>query len=1324
MADTATLSLTIAGVTSTQLDVLVKNIGAEALSKALMIEIKIPLYLVSKEISDAVERARQRNINERTTASKESLANVVTATAGWSVWATTERTDSLAVIRLFNDLTQSKLTPAAAFDAGAQFNLRLPLTPQDKPSRVEIPYSYRYPHEGRSGIQTDGKLEMTTSGATTRTKVIFKVDSQTPTVIPPGHKIHLEWEIENGVSATLYGPLPSGNSQMSLSSDESATYKIRKGSLEIFAVGSATYFLQAEVRGNPNEIVVRTLQIDITSADQYSYLGVRPPRVMPHGLLEVDWAVWGIEKTWLSVGNDYEIELKLTEQGASQTYQGSGIWRVVAPQAEGTVTALLEIQLNNQRKEAKTQNFIVAAWRPKEVSFSGKPIGLAVAAPRMALLTSEALLLAEVGASDPPPDSLDFKPVPLADAKARLALAAFDDGFVVLQQTSSDGLQLVRYSPNGQRNGLPVDLPDTVKPLVRELTRFFDLTVLGERVYVAVQAAGPNGYRRAFSVRFKPQVQLQPEPLLESMRGYRLVTFDNALYAVHHGWGRMFRFRQDRNGQLDLPVEAARAVKDGQSMIQQGVLVPVGRVLVVLGPSSIPPIDALESIGFLKYILTKSPAFTTQQMTQDLVYNPQQNHWMPCGRGLALQPNAVAAFRPGASKRLWVVQPDRKAHTLSGAVEHLFSPEFVADFPTKDLPPYFVKREYTIKNETGIDFVPMDEVYRKAGLDDFSPRGPAKLVEMPDWVPNRATGTFEFRCNEADPAPMKLRMMANVRKGGLANRYIVEIDFSGTGHSVITSVIKRVAIDEQGKVSVAEVPGTSARHAAGAAIVLPFAQLLVEGVKLNLVSLSSYLFGLRRYLEPLTGENSNEYKPDRPIKIAHDTAAFSIFVTGAGELRFDVDFAMPHGIEISQRSAKQTKLIRIDPEKAGVLSIDSTSYKEPNLYECAIRYRQKKDLDGIYMGDCVRSRDGNSLYLTTMSPRNLSQVELLRIDAASFVPLASNAFQGPFSIFSVPNSVGVLSDRIVASFGSNTLFVMDHSLQTKQTFTLSGMTAIVAMAAAEFKVGVSTVHDMIGLLCMKEERVGQDTRYSYSYVWKKLVQDKLIDVGSYSLDPFQQISTRNRVPRAPAWISSNSIPVMVLRPDGNGAAICVEGGIIVLDTERDVRVRLQPIAGTGRAEAVMFERTGDIYCAHSDLNNQALLVSYVDGLNLQIKKTISLPGAVSNMITDTKPLPSPALQYKQHRAVSFFDGAVGAICVSHGKTIYAITKNGLSIQSSVTVDLPCSLIQAKTDRAPHREHDFSGAAPCWIVSAIGAAYNGDGRNAGNFKTQLYRVGFE
>jgi hypothetical protein len=103
---------------------------------------------------------------------------------------------------------------------------------------------------------------------------------------------------------------------------------------------------------------------------------------------------------------------------------------------------------------------------------------------------------------------------------------------------------------------------------------------------------------------------------------------------------------------------------------------------------------------------------------------------------------------------------------------------------------------------------------------------------------------------------------------------------------------------------------------------------------------------------------------------------------------------------------------------------------------------------------------------------------VLQIDAASLVVAGSVAVVGKdvFSIFAVPNSIGLLSDRLVAMFGANTLFLRDHALQEKQRFTLSGPTAIIAMAG----------QNAIGLLCLKEERVGQNTKYSYSYSRKKI----------------------------------------------------------------------------------------------------------------------------------------------------------------------------------------------------------------------------------------------
>src|SRR5689334_2645539 len=154
MAEIATLEFKVGPVTSNEVDLLVKNIGA-TLVEQLMVEFKFALGLVSKPVADAVEIAKQQNLINQTTASKISLANVVTCPAGWSVWAMAERTESLAVIRLLNDLDQNGKTLAAPvkLDANAQFTVRVPLTPPPQPTHVEVPYSHRYPNVGRGGKQ-------------------------------------------------------------------------------------------------------------------------------------------------------------------------------------------------------------------------------------------------------------------------------------------------------------------------------------------------------------------------------------------------------------------------------------------------------------------------------------------------------------------------------------------------------------------------------------------------------------------------------------------------------------------------------------------------------------------------------------------------------------------------------------------------------------------------------------------------------------------------------------------------------------------------------------------------------------------------------------------------------------------------------------------------------------------------------------------------------------------------------------------------------------------------------------------------------------------
>src|SRR5580765_5826670 len=139
MAETRLLDFTPSAETPTQLDIRVKNIGSGALTNALVIELKLPKYIVSSAVADAVELAGQRNLDADCTVQMASLANLVTVPEGWSSWAADEITESVAIIRIFNDRDQKnhnqKVKPAN-FDAGAEFALHIPLALQEQPAHV------------------------------------------------------------------------------------------------------------------------------------------------------------------------------------------------------------------------------------------------------------------------------------------------------------------------------------------------------------------------------------------------------------------------------------------------------------------------------------------------------------------------------------------------------------------------------------------------------------------------------------------------------------------------------------------------------------------------------------------------------------------------------------------------------------------------------------------------------------------------------------------------------------------------------------------------------------------------------------------------------------------------------------------------------------------------------------------------------------------------------------------------------------------------------------------------------------------------------------
>ncbi|MGH9829760.1 MAG: hypothetical protein ACREDR_41640, partial [Blastocatellia bacterium] len=374
-----------------------------------------------------------------------------------SVWVFNNSDSNLVALRALNYLDQEKGTPLTSpvnVASGASFVISVPLATPGGGFQVTVPYTYRY--GGREGESVTGSIDLTPTDTTGwKPQVSLSLDPPNSTMLKPGSKAKISWSIADGVSATLRGPLPGGHSELTLSKSPESDFRIDKGSLDIYAVGQATYFLDAEVR-NPkkqNIQVIRTLFLDTKSVDKFASLRVRPSRVLPNGRVDIDWAVWGVEKAVLRIGDRKSLTLTLTEQDLSRYYQGTGIWSERAVGKKEDVTLSIADDFNSDFAPKRT-TIDVAQWLnvPKP-NFTGKPIGLAVAGPAMALLTSDGLFLAAVGSDDRTSSDPKFRKVTEKAPLPWLALGTYEQDFVVLSQKDKDSLQLARYGSDGKPRG-------------------------------------------------------------------------------------------------------------------------------------------------------------------------------------------------------------------------------------------------------------------------------------------------------------------------------------------------------------------------------------------------------------------------------------------------------------------------------------------------------------------------------------------------------------------------------------------------------------------------------------------------------------------------------------------------------------------------------------------------------------------------------------------------------------------------------------------------------------------------------------------------------
>lgn len=1330
MPDPQLLKFSVDGYTTDQLILKVQNTTGASLDKGMTIELRPVAYLLDQRIKDA---AREAATNPQLPGVK-SLSGIVSGLSGWTVWAMRESTDNIVFIMLVNDRNEAgqEITPTK-LDASAEFTIRIPLNRQASRATVDLLYSYQYDTNDR----VDDKLELKSADAPDWTPVVtLTTDEKSPTMIDPMKDVKIFWHIKDGVSATLRGPLPGGNSEWTLSDSTSSDFKMSDGVFQIKAVGAATYILQAEVKrpdGKPNVQVVRMLSLDVYTKGKYGYVDARPQRVLPFGLVEIDWAAWGADKVTVEAGG-VSRTIPLTDMTLSGFRQGTGVMRINAgrPQSDKQpleTTVDLSLEIKGVKKTEASTKFKVIPWRKMlKSTFTGQPVGLAVAAPDLALLTTDGLWIANVGNDDFTPinydqiDKVSFNHATKTEkpkawlALAALELSATDKKFIVLRQTSQDDLQVALYkSSDGKPDEIaPLDLPADLRPLMGHAGREFDLVVLAGRAYVVVESPLAGGtVRRAFSVRFDSQTkkaEFRSEPLLESLPGYRLLIFDDALHALNPVSGQMSRFNL-KDGKLDQPYKAAGAVDKGSSMVKQGVLVPVGRVLAVLSPSSVPSLASLEAFG-LKNVLgyrTMSPPKDSGTLPQDLVYNPQNNRWVRCGHGLDIEAGVVA-FRGGDSQRLWVIEPNGDTYTLTVSSEHLFSHDYVTELPSKPLPAVFNKtRQFRITNNTPIHFVPMDDACRKVGLMDFSSTSPAELTSRPNDFPPATTQTFEFRYNESDPGELTLRFLVP-REPGVKLDYFLEVTFFGADLSTATTVIKRV--NTQGAVSIAAVPSTREQHSTAGPIAF-YPKALLNGIRLEVRNSSPYKLWLRRPAAPEPRDRENEYLGG-PILIKYNTPPISIYAHGAGELHFDVDFGQPPGFEVSPGSVGQKKRIRINPDASTGLNVEAFSHREGDeydTYECTARYKRQRDLEFVYLGDGVPDKDGAYIYIPVASA---STLQILKVDANALVPVASNGLTGGIAgggVFAAPNSVAVLKDKVIAILKDTDFMVYDHSLKF-----IKGVRLIQHDVVTNLKGSANDVK--FCMLGMKQENSGP-VKYSYSYVERSF--DPNFNAERDLVLDLQKGFTPARVPGAPAWVSPSTTSPIDVSP-GLAVALCVEGGIILIDL-KSKKVMEVGISGTGREEAVVIDPIEPlIFCAHAKPDTHGLMISRINASNLSEKQTITLPSTVTHMAVDTNSFVGPNLRYNRRRAVSL---AVtpDALFVSHATKIYVLDKRRLTERQQVTLDLPCRLIQARRTKAPGETHAKYGTPrDCYMVWAVGSMYSGGGQNMEKFRTTLYKIG--
>ena len=742
------------------------------------IVLSLPAAILDPALKTAVEGGTDVDLNESPIVGLEPKA-------GWNVRGKAI-SDDVIEVSIKNDTSP----PKGSLKSGESRTLKVRLAAGPPPAEIDVNYRFMFKSPNADIDKFQDILRPRYERITFVPVVVLRTPQTSPTAIEPRAEVTVKWEVENGVSAVLKGPLPGGYNLRTLDEDTPNSGKFT-GEFTVLAVGSMTFLLEAEVKNpndasSPNFRIVRMLALDVLDPGQYACLDAFPKYALRNSLVHINYAVWGVKTATLGFGDISSTDLELTQHHEGY-YHAFGKWlvRVPADFMGDHIVASMQIQFDSTKRSVSPDDYNVniRSWEKGDVRLDqdkGIPVGLAYSNGYLVLVTKKdgrsKLWLDKVGAKDSP--NLSNKPefktevqLPYGGDGEWLALTPLAGGLAALRLRTDGEVELLRFTIDAGKIKPQADgqltLPAQFRIADNEKSepRRHDLAAVGNRVYIIFEKPDPkpqDSRKRQRSRRLccsrdfaRTANEWQQSPSFDPFEGYRPFATGSGLYALHAESLDLVRFDAEGEGQgwrlvakaTSHPVKAVSTDHVVETVSTDCLPVGVGEVIVLIG-AAVPATDA-ESAR------VERPATRALIPPVDLVYDPQQDRWDDCGRDPKLAHPRFAAFRPGASPRMWVVgnetqsaggaQPERwYAYTLSDPTEALFIPEYYSRWgkEKKVLPPYFDKTlEATLKNDLPTALHLLDE--------SLSGGFGYELAEFPKVLPSGQSINLKFRYNGA-----------------------------------------------------------------------------------------------------------------------------------------------------------------------------------------------------------------------------------------------------------------------------------------------------------------------------------------------------------------------------------------------------------------------------------------------------------------------------------------------------------------------------------------------------------------------------------------------